>query len=965
MLDAMGTRGVSPVLVGRDAELAALGEALRRPPSTVLIGGEAGGGKSRLVSAFAETKADAARVISGGCVELGGLPYAPFTAALRQLVRDIGADTVTGLLPGGVPGELSRLLPDLGRPDADADPEMARARLFEQVLTLLERLADAERHPVVLIIEDAHWADPSSRDLLSYLIRNQQTAAASMIIVTHRTDELHRTHPLRPVLAELDRLSWVHRLDLPRLRYRDVAAQIRAIAGGEPADRLVAEIYRRSVGNPLFVEALLAHDGGDLPESLADLLLTRVRQLPEQSQEVLRVAAAGGDRVDHTLLATVAGIDDTASARAVRPAVAANLLVVDGDGYAFRHALIREAVYAELLPGERLTLHTRYGEVLDDDPAALQEVAHHWYAARDFHRALPAAWRAATDAARSLAHAEQLGMLRRVLDLWNRIPDAAVRIGTDRLSVLEMAVDAADRAGEHQRGEALATAALATFKAELYPVRAARLLHRRSVMRWHLGKRDDLDDLRAAVMIAPADHPVRATALAALASRLMMIPRHEEARAAAEDALTVARRTGDAGAEAAAIIGLATLSARLGDFDQLARIVEAGSIAEATGGHSTLLLALHWQAHLLVAYGQGEQAARAARRGIAVAAQVGLARTAGALHAVDLVDALAVLGRWDDALEVVDHTLDLAPTPDLRAHLLRLQGAIALARGDLDVPAAALDEIREVVTARHIRDANETLPMTVLAIELDLARGNVADASATAEAALADYDIQQSSRFSWPLLVSMVRAAGAAGADPERAAAILAGARTHAGKLPVVTAVQYAHSVTFAAEAAAAEGVVDGAAWDAAAVAWRAVDQPYQEATALLSAAHAAATAGDRDGAAERLRRAAELADRLGARPLRTGIDDLARRARLLLRPEQDLPDNPATVTRQPFGLTPREMEVLRLVADGRSNRDIADELFISAKTASVHVSNILAKLGVAVRVEAAATAHRLHLFDD
>ena len=194
---------------------------------------------------------------------------------------------------------------------------------------------------------------------------------------------------------------------------------------------------------------------------------------------------------------------------------------------------------------------------------------------------------------------------------------------------------------------------------------------------------------------------------------------------------------------------------------------------------------------------------------------------------------------------------------------------------------------------------------------------------------------------------------------------MLAGLRTHAEKLPVATPVQHAHALTFDAESALAEGVLDRAAWDAAAAAWHDVAEPYPEASALLNAAEAAATDSDRDSAAEQLRRAAELADQLGAGPLRDRIDNLARRARIILWPNDVEPtDDPVEQARRQLGLTARELEVLRLVADGLSNRAIAEELFISPKTASVHVSNILAKLGVSARVEAAATAHRLHLFD-
>jgi DNA-binding CsgD family transcriptional regulator len=638
---------------------------------------------------------------------------------------------------------------------------------------------------------------------------------------------------------------------------------------------------------------------------------------------------------------------------------------VDGDGYAFRHALIREAVQQDLLPGERIELHTRYGDALEGDEDALLELAHHRYAAQDRRRALVAACRAADHARRSLAYAEQLRMLRRVLELWDTVPDAATWAGTDRTAVLELAVEAADRAGEHETGEALATAALAALDAQAEPARAARLLHRRSGMRWQLSRENDLTDLREAVRLAPAGQPVRAVVLAALASRLMMIPRHEEARAAAEEALAAARLTGDAAAETAALIHLATLAARRGDFGQLDHIAAAAAVAESTGADATLMLALHWQSHILVAYGEGPRAMQVARRGISVASRAGLARTSGALHAVDLVDALIALGRWDEALEVIEHTLELAPTPDLRAHLLRGRGVVALARGDLALPEVAVRETWDLMAARDTQDANQTLPTAGLEIELLLAQDRPADALVVAERVLADYDLQGSSRFSWPLLAIGTRAAQAAGTQTERAAALLSGLRAEAGKLPVSTPVQMAHSLTFAAESARAEGVTDRAGWDAVAAAWHDLAEPYPEASALRYAAEAAAVEGDRDAAAGRLRRAAELADRLDAHPLRERIDRLARRARILLWPAAELPsDDPAEQARRRLGLTPRELEVLRLVADGRNNRDIAQELFISAKTASVHVSNILAKLGVATRVEAAATAHRLHLFE-
>ena len=241
MLAGVAMRVSSPVLVGRSGQLSVLDTALAEAgsgnPSAVLVGGEAGVGKSRLVSEFGErSRGKGARVLAGGCLELGvdGLPFAPFTSMLRELVRDLGADGVAALLPGGGTRELARLLPEFGEPAAGGDAGEARARLFEQVLVLLEQLANAG--PVVMVIEDAHWADRSTRDLLAFLIRNQQALDGLLIVVVYRSDELHRSHPLRPLLAELDRVGWVTRMELGRLSRQDTGELVARLIGREPGE---------------------------------------------------------------------------------------------------------------------------------------------------------------------------------------------------------------------------------------------------------------------------------------------------------------------------------------------------------------------------------------------------------------------------------------------------------------------------------------------------------------------------------------------------------------------------------------------------------------------------------------------------------------------------------------------------------------------------------------------------------
>jgi DNA-binding CsgD family transcriptional regulator len=942
---AGGVVAVSPVLVGRAAEVAALGEswALARggAPATVLIGGEAGIGKTRLVRDF--TADVEAEVLSGGCVDLSGdgLPFAPFTAALRG-----HADTPADLLPR----------------DVQADSDTARARLFEEVLTQFAGLC--ARRPVVLVIEDIHWIDRSSLDLLSYLVHNQQAAGALLCLVTYRSDELERAHPLRRSLAELDRIAWTRRMELPRLTRRAVGSLVGAIAGVEPAASLVAEIHQRSEGNPFFAEVLLdRQEQPGLPESLRDLLLARVAQLPEQTQAVLGTAAAGAGRVSHELLAAASGLDNGALSAALRPAVAAGVLAVDGDGYRFRHALISEAVRDDQLPGERAAAHRRYAQALAADHglaadgSGSAELAFHWHAAGDASRALEAAWQAAGDAGARLAYAERLDMLERVLELWAQVPDAARCTGCDRPAVLDAAVTAARDAGEFERGVALATAALA--EAEGDPVRTARLLWQRAPMLAGLGRAGADDDLTAAARIAPPGHPMRAVVLCTLAGRLLTVSRSDEAEEAAAEALDIARQTRDARTQALALIVHATCRARRGDLAaELPHLAEAEETAARLGAHSARLHAIFAQAMVLAAFGEYERAAERARHGIAVAESIGLARTQGAIGGGHLAGALIEGGRWDEATSAVEHALDHTPAPVLQIPLICLRATITLARGDTVPAEQALAFTRETV-APGVTPPVEPWLLLRLEAELRLAQGRVAEAAAVIERGLADPGLHQSEWFTWPMLAIGARVAA------DGAPGLLDGLRRRAAETPATGPVLRALALTFAAEAHRAAGTVARAPWDEAAAAWEGVGNPYQLGHALIGAADAAAAEGNRPAAAAQVRRAAEIADRLGARRLREQAEWLARRARLTLAgdPAAQAAD-PGEQARHQYGLTARELEVLRLVAAGRSNRDIAAELFISAKTASVHVSHIMSKLGVASRVQAAALAHRLGLGD-
>jgi DNA-binding CsgD family transcriptional regulator len=967
----VSSRVVSPVFAGREAELAVLAsafdDAVGRVPGTVLVGAEAGGGKSRLVGEFAARVAGRALVLAGGCVELSaaGLPYAPFTGALRQLVRERGAAEVAALLPGDAVGELAGLLPDFGTPVAGTDPDTARGRLFEVLLALLEALA--EQLPLVLVVEDVHWADRSARDLLSFLVRNLRHAAV-LLVVTFRSDVLHRTHPLRPLLAVLGRMERVTRMELPRLSRGQVEAQLEGILGRPPEAAVTSAVYARSGGVPLFTEALVNADGTvnpGLPWSLRDLLLGAVKELPEQAQQVLRAAAAGGVRVGHELLAAVTGLDEAALAAALRAAVAANVMVADADGYAFRHELIREVVREDLLPGERAQVERAFAEALEADPALSPggmvsvQLALHWRGAHEPERALAAAWAAAADAAAGFAFGVQLQMLEQVLELWDRVPGAAAHTGADRAGVIELAADAARWAGEPERGLTLVEAALGELGEEREADRIASLLLRRAELRRQGLLPGQVDDLRAALRLARDPTRVRAQILGQLSMALMLQNRDAEAKLPAEEMRALAEQLGDQECQTEAVITLAQLGHREG-LDTITALQSARETARQIGSARLELRAYAQITHGLEGRGEHDRAIRASAEGLARAKQLGLARYVAAPLAENLAESLTSAGRWDQALEVIEEALGLDPAPFGRVFLLDLRGQIAVARGEQETAARMVQQLRSQPAGAQT-DPQIALPLARLMTEFRLARGDLVGALAAACTIPVQY-LDAEPRYLWPLLATGMRACAdavpvrlpAEAGDPAelRSALELAAAGVARGGR-----VEQAHAAVFAAEASRAAGHSDLAAWDAAAAAWGALGQPYPLAYALLRAAGTAAAAGNRDAAAPRLQQAAELAGQLRARPLLQQISQLARRARIEIT-------GGSQAAAAPFGLTGRELEVLQLVAAGRGNREIAAALFISPKTASVHVSNILGKLGVASRGEAAATAHRLHIFD-
>jgi len=967
---------VSPVFVGRGEELAALltalGSASAGEPAVVVVGGEAGVGKTRLVEEAATRAREAdTRVLSGACIELGGrgLALSPVVDGLRSLTHFMDRRELDEVL-GPASGELARLLPELDPGHALAlapAGEDGNLRLLELVFGVIQRLA-ADR-PLMVVMEDLHWADQSTLDLASLLVRALRAVRVALVM-TFRSDELHRSHPLRPLINDWERVRSVRRLELPRFSREEAAGQLEAILG-EPAEQaLVDTVYARSEGNAFLGEevlaALQAGSAADaLPTTLRDVLLARAERLSPATVGLLRIASAAGTSVPDRLLSAVAQVDDAELDAGLREAVEHHLLVVDEErqGYRFRHALTRDAIYSDMLPRERVRIHAAYARVLSDDPAlagadasVAAALARHWTAAHDIPLALGARIAAARQAA-AYAPAEALAHFEHALELWPNVADAEERCGMDVAEALRLAASSASAAGELDRSLALYDEALA----ELDPSateRIALILAAKAVALEDLGRLEEAGSiLERAASLLPAEPPTvaRAAVLGSLAGSRMMVHVSAESGAAAERALAAAVAAGAREHEATARILLGTAWAFRGDNEAALGELRRGlALAEELSEYALSLRAYLNLSDALHALGDYEECVAVARQGLEVAVRVGLTRHVYGIYlAGNLAETLTLLGQWAEAEALLSGQLQsgasnlfvMGALAMMRARLAVLAGRIDAAQADLDAARAALFSVQEFQFA---------LPFAHLSAMVAFARGDVAQAREDVRTALEGHD-DASERYAWPLVWFGLRIEAETPASDSEAVAALAAI---GADLPSRTPAARAYQALAHAERARVAGTT--ADWPGAVAAARASRDQYLVAYALLRQAQDAYGQGDRDAAAPALEEAAGIAAETGAAPLLDEARALARRARLRLPGP-----GPDSATAEPagvdsLGLTERELEVLSLLAAGRSNPQIADELFISPKTASVHVSNIIGKLNVSSRGEAAAVAHRL-----
>ncbi|MGB9376295.1 MAG: response regulator transcription factor, partial [Mycobacteriales bacterium] len=574
------------------------------------------------------------------------------------------------------------------------------------------------------------------------------------------------------------------------------------------------------------------------------------------------------------------------------------------------------------------------------------------------------------------AFAEQRQMLERALEMWDQVPADQLPADFDHVDLLAIASHAAFKAGDLDRALALIDAAITEVDTGAQADRTAQLHDQRALVLTNLGRPGALEALRAAQALLTDDTPVkiRARVLASLARALMNSALFEESTEVASESARLGESIGEPGIVADANVTLATALVYLDDAETgVARLYDALTGADTLTNRSVGLRARVNLSDGLQRLGHYDDAIAVASEGVKGARLIGRARTTGAFLAGNVIDPLMSLGRWDEADAMLTEALDLRP-PGVQALTLHLQRAIlAAARGDVETAEHNLPHARTLLS-RQPGDAQYAMPLAIAEAHLALIQGDPARALDHLAVPLGAGETG-SRRHRWPVAATAARAAAdlaARGrdlrdsADVQRAAEVADRVRDLVDTLGTAAPPDVAWQAIARAELGRAAGTEDTRqAWNDAVAAWDQLGSPYPVAYSLFRAAEAGAIAGDRAAAAQAARRAAAIATELRAAPLAAEIDQLALRSRLKLTDAASgTPAKPVDET-QRLGLTAREVDVLRAIAAGHSNRQIAEELFISVKTVSVHVSNILAKLGVSGRGEAAAVAHRLRLFDD
>jgi DNA-binding CsgD family transcriptional regulator len=952
----------------------ALGDARASTPVVLVVEGEAGIGKTRLVSETVRRNlTDHDVFVQSHGVQLMGEQL--IFGTVLELVRGLSA-AITDGRRDRLPASALRLLDACVPERAGTVADLERVHILDGFLGLVESLS--RDHLVWLAVDDVQWTDESSRDALRYLVR-PSLRARLVVSFTVRTSEALTSW--LALVSDLKRGTNACTISLRPLGPGDTAKHAATLLGRPASAGLLNRIVELGQGIPFLNEELVLgglRETGALPTTVEQLMLDRIGRLPQSSRRVVEAAALEERAVRHDDLRKVLGLTDAEVDDAVEAALAVHVLDAadEQDTYRFHHALLREAVAGALRAGRRRDLHRRWAETLDAQVRSANDwplrvaAAHHWAGSGDDLRAFEAALSASELPTARQAPAERSPLLVRVVELWDRVPDAASRSGRDRDAVVISAIRSRHQTGDWAGALQLLDAELGHPDSATDQVRRATLTLSRQGTREQLGIADAADmpplaDLADLLLDAPTG-PWLPNGCVELGWRLTRHGDSEKALRLCDKAIEAANAVDDPIALYDALDTRATVLWVRGDVE--APIATLESIRPLVTSRLPDQLVDYEISGATYRFAVGDLTGSTACSERALDA-IGNPRFSPRqfAKAIDVLSmAMFELGRWDEADQRLEQARSVHLTGWTAANLDLTEVLLAAYRGRLEqadvlvakmwarIPVPASDAESNVVAfARHAGAATAAV------------RGDLSAVRSYVLPLLSDPMFRVMRDLVWrPMLVAAraeadtrvgrdLRRLGSVDgrAAQEEMAAELAGARDWACPPGALTAPFQAQ---LDAELARIEGRSDPDRWLAAVEAWGSTGQVHDQGWAQLRLAESLVAADDRGAAVEVASHAFATAGRLGAAPLVDAVLGLSRRARL------GLETNGSRHVPDPLkSLTAREIEVLRLVATGKSNDEIGQNLFISPKTASVHVSHILAKLQVSSRTEAAARWHR------
>jgi DNA-binding CsgD family transcriptional regulator/tetratricopeptide (TPR) repeat protein len=982
---------IEPRIVGRDTELREALAVLDAGDHLVVLG-EAGIGKSRLVREVARRLPGDQLVLGGSCMPLGAdLPLLPVVEMLRALARQDGGAVIRRVIdmaPPYVGQELTRVLPELGVVDHAAplvttDPRQAsawqRERLFAGLRTAFATALSVRR--LVCVIEDVHWADATTLDFLTYLTAPDGSPRPSVVMTARRGEPL--PEPVSGWLDSVLRLGGVGCLTLRPLSRPEVIAQFDALIGADAEPDLAEDVWRRSQGNPFFVEQLAAQyrqsagssDGpiAAVPARLNQTFSGRIRSVSPTAHRVLAALSVAGRPLSEAALQTVCALSADDVRTSLKELRGGYLLSDDVHrGFEPRHALLSEAVIAGLLPSELIELHAAIATEVEAETGLLAaaEAAAHWRAAGNAEAELRATLRAAQQAERLFANAEAIRLLERAVTLAE-----ADRGNADRVDLMRRHAAALDRVGRYPDARATADKALAEMPDDVDPRVAGRLL---MLLVDLTGWVDPDGAVALATEAVRRLEQVSPSAELGLALRILFELHDGQGQASIgrpflDRALAVAEQAGDRDVIARVLTTVASVHLLDGHVEQgLAANAEARRLATDVKHPEALSRVSVYETNAFLRLCDLERVIAIGMADLAMFAELGPSNAwVDNQVRCNVVEAIIGLGRPADVETVVaDPGVDTVP-PFEGWPLQEQLCLVDICAGRLDDAARRMTSVLTRVQALSLR-ADFKRELAATRVLIALWRGEPEEAESIARQELTDLAETEQHALAADLLVLLARAeADIATQAPHAKHRDIdddSWSQHHLAQMAADPFAEHpwhrsrpAQKLTFIAEQARRASTNKPHLWAAATAAWAELGMPHK--AAYTGWRQAEAMLADRvDPAALQavLTQALHAADQ--HKPLSAHIRNLARAARVSL----DLPE-PAPPRQQqapPLGLTPRELEVLRLLMRGSTNAGIGKRLYMSPKTASVHVTSIMRKLGATNRSQAAWIARQAGIED-